>query len=87
MRERGAGARLALRLAEKSERTHAPEVIALYRQQVESLVRMGGNRSYEEAAKYIARLGDLQTAVAQAAYVNDLRTRHKPKRNFIKLLG
>jgi uncharacterized Zn finger protein len=87
LRERGAGPRLALRLAEKSERTHTPEVIAVYRRHVESLVRMGGNRSYEEAASYIVRVRDLQTAAAHAAYVDDLRTRHKAKRNFMKLLG
>lgn len=87
LRERGAGERLALRLAEKSEKTHVAEVIALYLKQVESLVGMGGNRSYEEAAKYIARLAGLQEAAAHGAYVDDLRTRHKAKRNFIKLLG
>lgn len=87
LRERGAGARLALRLAEKSEKTHQTEVTAVYRQHVESLVRMGGNRSYEEAARTIARMADLQSAAAHAAYVDDLRIRHKAKRNFIKLLG
>ncbi len=87
MRERGAGEWLALRLAEKSENTHVAEVIALYRQRVESLVSMGGNRNYEEAAKYIARLAGLQTAAAHGAYVDDLRIRHKAKRNFIKLIG
>lgn len=87
LRERGAGARLALRLAEKSEKTQPTEVIAVYQQHVESLVRTGGNRSYEEAATAIARLRDLQTAAAHAAYVNDLRIRYKSKRNFTKLLG
>lgn len=87
LRECGAGARLALRLAEKSGRTHQTEAIAVYRQHVESLVRMGGNRSYEEAARTIARMADLQRAAAHTAYLDDLRTRHKAKRNFIKLLG
>lgn len=87
LRERGAGARLALRLAEKSEKTRTTEAIAAYHQHVESLVLMGGNRSYDEAAKYIARLASLKNATAHAAYLDDLRTRHKAKRNFIKLLG
>lgn len=87
LRERGAGDWLALRLAEKSEKSHPTEAIAVYRRHVESLVRMGGNRSYEEAARIIARLRGLQTAAAHAACVDDLRTRHKAKRNFIKLLG
>jgi uncharacterized Zn finger protein len=86
LQERGAGVRLALRLAGKSEKSHQAEVIAVYRQHVESLVRMGGNRSYEEAARTIARMADLQTAAAHAGYLDDLRTRHKAKRNFIKLL-
>jgi tetratricopeptide (TPR) repeat protein len=87
VRERGSGERLTLRLAEKSEKTHTPEAIALYQQHIESLVRVGGNRSYEEAVTYVARMGDLQTAAAHAAYVDDLRIRHKAKRNFMKLLG
>jgi tetratricopeptide (TPR) repeat protein len=87
LRECGAGARLALRLAEKSGKAHQTEAIAVYRQHVESLVRIGGSRSYEEAARTIARMADLQTAAVHAAYIDDLRTRHKPKRNFIKLLG
>lgn len=87
LRERGAGAGLALKLAEKSEKTHKTEGIAVYRRHIESLVRMGGNRSYDEAATYIARLANLQTAAAHAAYLDDLRARHKAKRNFIKLLG
>lgn len=87
LRERGAGARLALRLAEKSGKAHQTEAIAVYRQHVESLVRIGGNRSYEEAARTIARMADLQMAAAHTAYLDDLRTRHKAKRNLIKLLG
>lgn len=87
LRGHGAGARLTLRLAEKSEKSHALEVISLYQQHVESLVSMGGNRSYEEAVTYVARLANLQNDAARAAYVDDLRTRHKAKRNFIKLLG
>ncbi len=87
LREREAGEKLTLRLAEKSEKTRQTEVIAVYRQHVESLVRMGGNRSYDEAAKYIARLANLQTVAAHAAYLDDLRTRYKARRNFIKLLG
>ena len=87
LRERGAGARLTLKLAEKSEKTHAPVVVAVYTQHVENLVRMGGNRSYEEAMEYVARLRNLQKAAAHAAYVDDLRVRYKTKRNFIKLLG
>ncbi|HBS35939.1 MAG TPA: acyltransferase [Parvularcula sp.] len=86
LRERGAGARLALRLAEKSEKSHPAEAIAAYHQHVESLLRMGGNRSYDEAAKHIARLASLQNAATHAAYLDDLRTRHKAKRNFIRLL-
>lgn len=87
LRERGAGGRLTLELAEKSEKTHPTEVIAVYWQHIESLVRTGDNRSYEEAARYIAQLAKLQTAAAHAALIGDLRTRHRAKRNFVKLLG
>lgn len=87
LRTRGAAERLQVRLAEKSELTHAAEALAVYHNRIEALVRAGGNRSYEEAAGYVARASRLQSVAAQAAYVADLRIRHKAKRNFIKALG
>jgi hypothetical protein len=39
-----------------------------------------------EAVKLITRMGKLRDGATQAAYVTDLKERHRRKRNFIKLL-
>lgn len=41
---------------------------------------------YEEAAKLIARMGKLRDAAEQAAYLAEIKDRHRRKRNFMKLL-
>jgi len=51
------------------------------------LVTAGGNPSYEEACRLVARMAGLREASVQAAYVAQLKVRFKPKRNFMKLLG
>lgn len=87
MRELGAREGLQERLAHASEASHPDDALAIYKRRVEALVRAGGNRSYAEAAAFVARMKRLQGAGAQTAYVSDLRTRHKAKRNFMKALG
>ena len=74
-------------LARASEATHPREALAVYAGRVEELVEAGGNPGYEKAFELVARIGALRGASAQAAYVADLKTRFRRKRNFIKLLG
>jgi tetratricopeptide (TPR) repeat protein len=74
-------------LARASEATHPVAAIELYAERVEERVGSGGNPAYEEAARLIARMSGLRGEQEQAAYVADLRERHRRKRNFIKLLG
>jgi uncharacterized Zn finger protein len=74
-------------LAGASETTHPERAIGVYAEYVEQLVNTGGNYSYEEAARLIARIGGLRDAAGHAAYVAELKLRHKRKRNFMKLLG
>lgn len=74
-------------LARASETTHPERAIGVYAEYVEQLVNTGGNYSYEEAARLIARIGGLRDAAGHAAYVAELKLRHKRKRNFMKLLG
>jgi hypothetical protein len=48
---------------------------------------LAGHSNYDEAAKVIARMEKIRSAAEQAAYVADLKVRHKRKRNFMRLLG
>lgn len=74
-------------LASVSEATNPHEALEVYAKRVDQFIRNGGNTSYAEAAKLIARMGTLQETEAQTRYVAMLRERHGKKRNFIKLLG
>jgi hypothetical protein len=70
-------------LADASKRSHPREALGVYAARVEELVNGG---RYDEAAKLIARMGKLRDAAEQAAYVADIKDRHRRKRNFMKLL-
>jgi hypothetical protein len=54
---------------------------------VDDLANAGGNRAYEEAAGFIARMGRLRGAAEQTAYVATLKERFGRRRNFVKLLA
>jgi uncharacterized Zn finger protein len=87
MQDHGASGGLKESLARASEATHPREALAVYAGRVEKLVEAGGNPGYEEARGLVSRMGELRGASAQAAYVADLKTRFRRKRNFMKLLG
>jgi len=74
-------------LARVSEATHPDEALKVYAERVEELVRLGGNPNYEEACPLVARMAGLRGKTEQAAYLTDLKERHRRKRNFMKLLG
>jgi tetratricopeptide (TPR) repeat protein len=83
-REHRASLHVKLSLARASEATHPEEAIGVYAERVEALVGAAG---YSEAVEIIARMARLRPAAAQAAYVADLKERHRRKRNLMKLLG
>jgi len=85
--DNGASGGLKESLARASEATHPSEVLAVYAERVEELVKAGGNPCYENACGLVTRMGELRSASGQAAYVADLKTRFQRKRNFMKLLG
>lgn len=87
VRKHGASPYTVDDLAQKSEKTHPREALAVYAKRVEQRANTGGNPAYEQAAKLIRRMASLQTAVEQAAYVAGLKQRFERKRNFVKLLG
>jgi tetratricopeptide (TPR) repeat protein len=74
-------------LARSSEATHPRQALEVYGARVETLAGHGGHRSYEEAASLVARMATLRTAAEQAAWVSELKVRHRLKRNLMKLLG
>lgn len=86
----GCSAELLEMLAEASETSHPAEALAAYAQRVEQLGHLGGNDSYGDACRLIARMRvireRLDDAGAHAAWLADVMTRHKAKRNFMKLL-
>jgi uncharacterized Zn finger protein len=73
-------------LARASEATHPREAVAVYVERVDRLVEAGGGPSYEEAARYIARLAALQDPAEHRTYVTGLKLRFARKRNFVRLL-
>jgi uncharacterized Zn finger protein len=77
-------------LAGASEQSHPAEALKVYADRVERMVRLGGPGNYEFACRVIERMRRLHEGCGEAkqhaAYLDDLRSRHKAKRNFIKLL-
>jgi uncharacterized Zn finger protein len=78
-------------LAKASEHSHPAEALKAYADIVERMVRLGGQSNYENACNMIRRMRLLRKGLGQsaqhAAYLDELRSRHKAKRNFMKLLA
>jgi uncharacterized Zn finger protein len=79
-----------MNLAESLEQPRPSDALRIYRESLESVIDQKNNRAYEEAAARICKIGKLMERTGRAAefgeFVDDLHSKHKPKRNFIKLL-
>jgi uncharacterized Zn finger protein len=77
-------------LAEASEHSHPADALKAYVRRVERMVGLGGQSNYKDACRIVGRMQLLREGLGEttqhAAYLDDLRTRHKAKRNFMKLL-
>lgn len=73
-------------LAKASEADLPAEALKAYAELVERKVRMGGQGNYSDAHAMIKRMRRLEGAAQHSAYLSDLMSRHRAKRNFIKLL-
>jgi hypothetical protein len=77
-------------LAEASEQSHPAEALKAYADRVERMVGLGGQSNYENAHRIIGRMRLIREGLGEimqhAAYLDDLRSRHMAKRNFMKLL-
>lgn len=70
--------------------TRPEDAVSLYQRVVSLIVEQTNNRAYEEAMQLICKIEQIllprQEGQVFQAYINELRLRYKPKRNFIKLL-
>lgn len=86
----GCSEMLLEQLANASERSHPAEALKVYAGCVDRRVRLGGQTNYEYASRLIGRMRlvrhDIGETAQHAAYLDDLKIRHKAKRNFMKLL-
>jgi uncharacterized Zn finger protein len=79
-----------LALAKASEQDHPHEALSVYAQDTEQLARFGGQENYEAAGKLITRMQAIRQRLGasadHAAFLADFVTRHKAKRNLMKIL-
>lgn len=89
-KEGGCSAQLWLELARLRESEHPEDAVPIYLGRVEPLLAQKNNAAYADAVTLLRRTGTLMTRLGQQEdFVNHLtllRAKHKPKRNFIKLL-
>jgi uncharacterized Zn finger protein len=90
VRAHGCSDTLLESLAEASEETHPAEALQAYAKRIDELAGLGGQSNYEAAGQMLGRMRlireRLGAAADHAAYLADLITRYKAKRNFVKLL-
>jgi uncharacterized Zn finger protein len=79
----GGGAELQQALADASKASHPGKALVVYAKLVEEHAQFG---RYEEAVRLVKRMAGLRPAAEQAAFLADLKERHRRKRNFMKLL-
>ena len=81
---------LWLQLAKLREKEHPADTVPVYQRLVEPIIAQMKNPAYEEATLMIRHIRELMYSIGQkaefAAYLAQVRLRHKPKRNLMKLL-
>lgn len=86
----GCSQSLWMRLAALREQDFPLDAVGVYQTFVAPTIEQTNNQAYEDAIKMIKKIQPLMTRLGKtqafAGYVNELRVKYKPKRNFIKLL-
>jgi len=89
-KEGGCTRSLWMKLAALREKDHPLDAVEVYKNNVDWTVSQTNNKAYEEALKLIRKIQVLMNQINQdasfAAYLLELRTKYKAKRNFMKLL-
>jgi len=82
----GCSSELWLKLAESREKSNPEEAAVLYQQHISRVLGPTSARGYEEAARYLARLRSLMAGAEFASYLGGLRSLHRRRRSFIRIL-
>ena len=81
---------LWMELAAHREQAHPDEVLPVYQAQINLMVDRKNNQAYQEAVQLLKKVRRLMTRLRRqeefARYLETVRTTHKPKRNFLKLI-
>lgn len=89
-REGGCTHRHWLDIACARENAHPAEAAGIYRGVLDAIVNRGNNTAYDEAAALVAKVQTLMQRAGEwkqfSAWIDELRTRHKAKRNFMQRL-
>lgn len=89
-RQGGCSDHFWLKLATAREKEHPADAVPVYQRLVEPIISRMKNDAYEEATRMVKHIRDLMHEMGQqsefAAYLTNLKLRHKPKRNLMKLL-
>jgi uncharacterized Zn finger protein len=89
-RDGGCSADLWLQLAGKREGKHPADALPIYQAHVETTLGLKNNDAYREAVGLLRKIRQLMVRAGGpadfATYLESVRTAHKPKRNFQKLL-
>ena len=79
------------KLAAAREIEHPSDAVPVYQRLVESIISRKNNDAYDDATRMVTHIRDLLQGMGQqaefAAYLAELKLRHKPKRNLMKLLA
>ncbi len=80
-----------MRLAAAREDDHPGDALPIYQDHVERTIQVNKNGAYAEAVEWMhkirAILDRLDRGDEFPAYATEVRARHKPKRNLMKLFG
>jgi len=86
----GCSASLWLELARKREKDYPADVLPIYQRLVQPTLDQKNNQAYAEAMKLFQKIKELMAALGRERefkpYLEAIRAKHKPKRNFIKML-
>jgi uncharacterized Zn finger protein len=86
----GCAQHLWLRLATRWEKSHPSDAIKVYREEVARLLRYASDSVYAEAVRHLEKMHALHARLddddAFRAYVSEIRTVQRRKRNLMKLL-
>jgi uncharacterized Zn finger protein len=88
--EGGCSNDLWLELAAKRDKDHPEDALPIYQRQIEPTLDQKNNEAYAETISLLRKVRELMVRLERkdefTKYLDKVRTAHKPKRNFMKLL-